>query len=133
MKKRVKSSNVFGEKQKLIIAKILINLRELNFLTQTDIAKHLHLYLSPSTISHYEKGLTVPPTEVVYRLADFYNVTTDYILGKSASRTNLNDTYAIKLTNKMTIGDAVEIMAKMDNAEREHLAYFIEVIGKSKK
>ena len=30
----------------------------------------------------------------------------------------------------MTIGDAVEIM---DNAEREHLAYFIEVIGKSKK
>ena len=128
MKKQVKSSNVFGEKQKLIIAKILINLRELNFLTQTDIAN-----LSPSTISHYEKGLTVPPTEVVYRLADFYNVTTDYILGKSASRTNLNDTYAIKLTNKMTIGDAVEIMAKMDNAEREHLAYFIEVIGKSKK
>lgn len=109
----------------------MINLRELNFLTQTDIAKHLHL--SPSTISHYEKGLTVPPTEVVYRLADFYNVTTDYILGKSASRTNLNDTYAIKLTNKMTIGDAVEIMAKMDNAEREHLAHFIEVIGKSKK
>ena len=59
--------------------------------------------------------------------------TFSYILGKSASRTNLNDTYAIKLTNKMTIGDAVEIMAKMDNAEREHLAYFIEVIGKSKK
>lgn len=130
MKKRVKSSNVFGEKQKLIIAKILINLRELNFLTQTDIAKHLHL--SPSTISHYEKGLTVPPTEVVYRLADFYNVTTDYILWKSASKTNLNETYAIKLTNKMTIGDAVEIITKMNDTEREHLAYFIEMIGKSK-
>ena len=130
MKKQVKSSNVFGEKQKLIIAKILINLRELNFLTQTDIAKHLHL--SPITISHYEKGLTVPPTEVVYRLADFYNVTTDYILGKSASKTNLNETYAIKLTNKMTIGDAVEIITKMNDTEREHLAYFIEMIGKSK-
>lgn len=130
MKKRVKSSNVFGEKQKLIIAKILINLRELNFLTQTDIAKHLHL--SPNTISHYEKGLTVPPTEVVYRLAEFYNVTTNYILGKSASNTNLNETYAIKLTNKMTIGDAVEIITKMNDTEREHLAYFIEMIGKSK-
>lgn len=130
MKKRVKSSNVFGEKQKLINAKILINLRELNFLTQTDIAKHLHL--SPSTSSHYEKGLTVPPTEVVYRLAEFYNVTTDYILGKSASKTNLNETYAIKLTNKMTIGDAVEIITKMNDTEREHLAYFIEMIGKSK-
>lgn len=140
MKKRVKSSNVFGEKQKRIIAKTLINLRELNFLTQTDrelnfltqtdIAKQLHL--SSSTISHYEKGLTVPPTEVVYRLAEFYNVTTDYILGKSASKTNPNETYAIKLTNKMTIGDAVEIITKMNDTEREHLAYFIEMIGKSK-
>lgn len=140
MKKQVKSSNVFGEKQKRIIAKTLINLRELNFLTQTDrelnfltqtdIAKQLHL--SSSTISHYEKGLTVPPTEVVYRLAEFYNVTTDYILGKSASKTNLNETYAIKLTNKMTIGDAVEIITKMNDTEREHLAYFIEMIGKSK-
>ena len=131
MKKRVNSSNVFGEKQKLIIAKTLINLRELNFLTQIDIAKHLHL--SSSTISHYEKGLTVPPTEVVYRLADFYKVTTDYILGRSASKANLNETYALKLTNKMTIGDAVEIMTKMTDTEREHLAYFIEIIGKSKE
>ena len=97
----------------------MINLRELNFLTQTDIAKQLHL--SSSTISHYEKGLTVPPTEVVYRLAEFYNVTTDYILGKSASK-----------TNQMTIGDAVEIITKMNDTEREHLAYFIEMIGKSK-
>lgn len=129
MKNRVKCSNVFGEKQKLIIAKTLINLRELNFLTQTEIAKDLHL--SSSTISHYEKGLTVPPTEVVYRLADYYNVTTDYILGRSASRTNLNETYAVKLTNKMTIGDAVDIMSKMNNEEREHLAYFIDLIGKS--
>lgn len=129
MKNRVKCSNVFGEKQKLIIAKTLINLRELNFLTQTEIAKDLHL--SSSTISHYEKGLTVPPTEVVYRLADYYNVTTDYILGRSASRTNLNETYAVKLTNKMTIGDAVDIMSKMNNEEREHLAYFIDLIGKA--
>ncbi|SFD40590.1 helix-turn-helix domain-containing protein [Ruminococcus albus] len=131
MKKRVKSSNVFDEKQKLVISQTLINLRELNFLTQTDIAKHLHL--SSSTISHYEKGLTVPPTEVLYRLADFYNVTTDYIFGRSASKTDLNETYAMKLTKKMSIGDAVEIMTKMDDTEREHLAYFIEVIGKSKK
>ena len=131
MKKRVKSSNVFDEKQKLVISQTLINLRELNFLTQTDIAKHLHL--SSSTISHYEKGLTVPPTEVLYRLADFYNVTTDYIFGRSASKTDLNETYAMKLTKKMSIGDAVEIMTKMDDTEREHLAYFIEVKKKTKK
>lgn len=131
MKKPNKTLDVFSENQKQMIAKTLINLREVNFLTQTDIAHHLHL--SSSTISHYEKGITVPPTEIILRLAEFYDVTTDYILGRCASKTNLNDTYALKLTNKMTIGDAVEIMTKMNDAEREHLAYFIEVIGKSKK
>lgn len=131
MKKPNKTLDVFSENQKQMIAKTLINLREVNFLTQTDIAHHLHL--SSSTISHYEKGITVPPTEIIFRLAEFYDVTTDYILGRCASNTNLNDTYALKLTNKMTIGDAVEIMTKMNDAEREHLAYFIEVIGKSKK
>ena len=131
MKKPNKTLDVFSENQKQMIAKTLINLREVNFLTQTDIAHHLHL--SSSTISHYEKGITVPPTEIIFRLAEFYDVTTDYILGRCASKTNLNDTYALKLTNKMTIGDAVVIMTKMNDAEREHLAYFIEVIGKSKK
>lgn len=131
MKKPNKTLDVFSENQKQMIAKTLINLREVNFLTQTDIAHHLHL--SSSTISHYEKGITVPPTEIIFRLAEFYDVTTDYILGRCASKTNLNDTYALKLTNKMTIGDAVEIMTKMNDAESEHLAYFIEVIGKSKK
>lgn len=131
MKKPNKTLDVFSENQKQMIAKTLINLREVNFLTQTDIAHHLHL--SSSTISHYEKGITVPPTEIIFRLAEFYDVTTDYILGRCASKTNHNDTYALKLTNKMTIGDAVEIMTKMNDAEREHLAYFIEVIGKSKK
>lgn len=130
MKKPNNNSDVFSENQKQTIAKTLVNLRELNFYTQTDIARHLHL--SSSTISHYEKGITVPPTEVIFRLAEFYNVTTDYILGRCASKTNLNDTYAVKLTSKMTIGDAVEIITKMNDAEREHLAYFIEVIGKSK-
>lgn len=131
MKKPNKTLDVFSENQKQMIAKTLINLREVNFLTQTDIAHHLHL--SSSTISHYEKGITVPPAEIIFRLAEFYDVTTDYILGRCANKTNLNDTYALKLTNKMTIGDAVEIMTKMNDAEREHLAYFIEVIGKSKK
>lgn len=131
MKKPNKTLDVFSENQKQMIAKTLINLREVNFLTQTDIVHHLHL--SSSTISHYEKGITVPPTEIIFSLAEFYDVTTDYILGRCASKTNLNDTYALKLTNKMTIGDAVEIMTKMNDAEREHLAYFIEVIGKSKK
>lgn len=43
MKKPNKTLDVFSENQKQMIAKTLINLREVNFLTQTDIAHHLHL------------------------------------------------------------------------------------------
>lgn len=127
MKKPNKKTDVFSEEQKQTIAKTLVNLRELGFYSQTDIAHHLHL--SSSAISHYEKGITVPPTEIIFRLAEFYNVTADYILGRSASKTDLNDTYSIKLTNKMTIGEAVEIMTKMNDSEKEHLAYIISLIG----
>ncbi len=130
MKKQKNNVNVFDENQKRIIAKTLVNLRELNFLTQIDVAKHLHI--TSSSISHYEKGITIPPTEIVVRLAAFYNVTTDYILGRCASKTNLNDTYALKLTDKMTIGDAVEIMINMTDSEKEHLAFIIKLIGSQK-
>lgn len=127
MKKRNNNSDIFDENQKDIIAKTLTNLRELNFITQIELAQYLHL--SSGAVSHYEKGITVPPTEVIFRLAEFYNVTTDYILGRSAGKTDLNDTYSLKLTNNMTIGDAVEIMTKMNDAEKEHLAYIISLIG----
>ena len=66
-------------------------------------------------------------------LADLYKVTTDYILGRSASKKDLNDSYAAKLTSKMTIGDAVEIMLKMTDAEKEHLAYILNLIGNNQK
>lgn len=126
MKRSNSDADIFSGKQKEIIAKTLINLRELHFLTQTEVAKQLHL--TSGTISHYEKGITVPPTEIIFRLAEFYNVTTDYILGRSASKSDLNDTYSIKLNSKMTIGDAVDIMTKMTDSEKEHMAYFIGLI-----
>ena len=131
MKKPNSTAVVFSEEQKQIIARILVNLRELKSLKQTDIGENLHL--SPGTVSHYEKGRTVPPTEAVFMLADFYKVTTDYILGRSASKKDLNETYSKKLTSKMTIGDAVEIMLGMTDAEKEHLAYILTLIGNSKK
>lgn len=128
MKKSNSNADVFSEKQKKIIAQTLMNLRELNSLTQIEVANHLHL--SSSTISHYESGITVPPTEIIFRLAEFYNVTTDYILGRCTSKANLNDTYTKKLNSKLTIGDAVEVMVKMTDSEKEHFAFIINLIAK---
>lgn len=57
------------------------DLREDSDLTQTQIAKVLHC--SQRTYSYYESGGHDIPTEALIKLADFYDVSIDYILGRT--------------------------------------------------
>lgn len=57
------------------------NLREDMDLTQTDMAKVL--FISQRTYSYYESGGHDIPTEILVRLADFYDVSVDYLLGRT--------------------------------------------------
>lgn len=57
------------------------NLREDADLYQKDLSKLLNC--SQQTYSDYECGKVDIPTEVLLRLADFYQTSTDYILGRS--------------------------------------------------
>ena len=54
-------------------------LRENRNLTQTDVANYLNC--SQVAYSYYELGKRDIPTDVLKRLALFYDTTTDYILG----------------------------------------------------
>lgn len=67
-------------------------LREEKELLQKDIAAFLHC--SQVAYSRYELGLRDIPTDVLIKLADFHNVSTDYLLG----RTKYKEMYQI--TNK---------------------------------
>ncbi len=62
----------------------LRDLREDNDLKQTDVAKYLGI--AQTVYSRYERGFQTIPIEHLLKLADLYNVSTDYILG----RTNKN-------------------------------------------
>lgn len=59
----------------------LKNLREDNDYTQTDIAKIL--FITQQQYSLYEKGYREIPTSALITLADLYNTSVDYILGRS--------------------------------------------------
>lgn len=61
------------------------DLREDSDKYQKDIAKLLNC--SQQTYSDYECGKVDIPTDVLLALADYYDTTTDYILG----RTNIRD------------------------------------------
>lgn len=54
-------------------------MREDNDKTQKQIAEYLHC--SQQVYSNYELGQRDIPTDVLIRLADFYNVSTDFLLG----------------------------------------------------
>lgn len=60
------------------------NLREDMDMTQTDMAKNL--FISQRTYSYYESGGHDIPTEVLVRLADFYDVSVDYLLNRTVKR-----------------------------------------------
>ncbi len=58
----------------------LIHLRKINGYTQWDVSELLDI--SRSTLSKYEKGLLMPNIENLIKLADLYNVSCDYLLGR---------------------------------------------------
>lgn len=63
----------FGERLKQV--------RENNNLTREDLANKLNI--SYSAISKYETNIRFPDQETLSKIADLFNVTTDYLLGRS--------------------------------------------------
>ena len=61
------------------------NLREDKDLTQTDIAKYLHL--TQRAYSHYETGERTIPIEILSKLADYHHTSIDYLVGRTNCKT----------------------------------------------
>lgn len=59
----------------------LRKLRKSKKLNQAELAKEL--YISPSSISQYETGRTMPNRENLNRIADYFHVSPDYLMGTS--------------------------------------------------
>jgi transcriptional regulator with XRE-family HTH domain len=68
----------------LMIGNRIKLLREELGLKQDELAKALNI--SPSSIGMYETNKREPNNEITIKLADFFGVSTDYLLGKSDIR-----------------------------------------------
>ena len=56
-------------------------MREDNDIKQKTIAEYLGM--QPNVYRRYEKGIRAIPVEAVIKLADYYQVSTDYLLGRT--------------------------------------------------
>lgn len=75
-----------------MFGEILKKLREEKDLKQKDIAKILGV--TDRAVGHYESGARRPSQDILEKLADFFNVSVDYLLGRTDVR-NLEENKVI--------------------------------------
>lgn len=72
----------------MLYNEIIKELREDNNLTQSELGEILNT--NQRTISQYERGTRQIPIEIIIKLAKYFNVSADYILGITDSPKSQN-------------------------------------------
>ena len=78
-------SNSFG--------RVLNYLRESNFISKTKLAKEINV--SRQLLATLESGHSVPNAEHLLALADFFNVSVDYLLGRDGGDSENKKTHIV--------------------------------------
>lgn len=103
---------------------ILSELRKEKGLSQKEAASQLGI--SQALLSHYEKGIRECSHEFLIRVADFYGVSCDYLLGRSNDRSDIQEVAANLLatnndflpTSKTAIKAAMILREAMNDSEK---------------
>lgn len=102
-------------------AYILRELRKQNKLSQSEVAEKLGI--TASAYGFYEQGKTVPNAEVLNVLADLYDVSTDYLLGRTIFPNSENEDPEIKIlarkAKSLTPEQLKAVQAVIDSYERD--------------
>lgn len=98
-----------------MLARRLRELREENNYTQQEIASKIGL--TKGAYGCYKRGISVPDAHTLLQLADIFDVTTDYLLGRVDNKKPLEDMSgkehdAIKLAEQLT-DEQLELITKM--------------------
>ena len=117
-----------GYVNKKIIQSIITSLRNERELTQNELENELGL--SKGLISHYETGRNDLNLELIVKYADFFNVSTDYILNRCESKTNFSKNIDKTLADDVTIGKAIEMILQMPRKERQCLIMILKRFSK---
>lgn len=102
-----------GEAKRVNTGDILAALRREKGIGQKELASHLNL--SVGTISNYENNIHSPDLVTLSRLADYYDVTTDYLLNRTDFRSSLR-TLNRRVTKEYTVLDIVNTILSCDTS-----------------
>lgn len=107
----------------------LIKLRTECNMTQEELAKKIGLAIS--TISMYERGSRIPSLKVLEKIADFFNVDLDYLLGKKEQFTTLHEMGHAKFNSK---DKKIQLAARnMKEMSEDDVDFILGIMEKIKK
>lgn len=105
---------VFGE--------LMAELRQDRGLTQKELGKILSV--STGTISNYENGVHYPDLEKLVQLADYFQVSTDYLLGRR-EYTKVNQSIQGHHCQDETLRTIIHSLLQLPEDRRQALALII--------
>lgn len=118
----------------MFIGERIRELRAEKGLLQRELATVIHV--APNTISQFESGKANPSYEVLISLATFFDVSTDYLLGRTDDFGNVVST-AQAQTYSADVQELVDIYDSLDEMHRvqvlEYARYFAERTQNTKR
>ncbi len=103
----------------------LKKLREEKKLTQEQLGQLVDL--SQQTIGHYEVNRAKPDLETIQRFAEIFNVTTDFLLGRTKNRNESLPTDT-ELENFLQKSNIKFDGAPLDNDDKEDIINFLRMV-----
>lgn len=95
----------------------LKELRKQNKMTQNDLA--LILNVKGATVNRYEKGVNEPAFDTLVSIANYFNVTTDYLLGVETSKEEVAPEFSAEQLQ------VVNLVKKLNNKELEKVYNYL--------
>ena len=106
------------------VGELIRGLREDRDLKQQDVADAIRV--SRQAYASYETGASAPPIEVLIALAEYYQVSVDYLVGLIEYRT-YPDVLDQTITVNVTARRLLAVIRKLDETEREQVVDYVEL------
>lgn len=108
-----------------MFAEILRELRQKRKLSQKQFAKEI--FISPSAVSQYETGRTTPSRENLERIARYFGVSVDYLMGHSGIA-EIEDLMNEEYCDEISVAELMKKCMRIKGKARETLLAVISAL-----
>ena len=106
-----------------MLGKRIKELRKKKGLTQKDLA--LYLGVSDRAVGYYENEQRTPPPDILQKIADFFNVSVDYLLGRTDNPSEIKN-FSKEISKTPIINQPQEWQPKLTEKDEKDIARTLE-------